>query len=164
VPSSVLRIVRPFDVVAGETTVLTFDFNANRSVIVAGPNLRLIPVVKLLVRKGDERFVPETPEPTVTATTEPTATPTPPPDEFVLQIVEPVEAESFIDVPIMTLTGRTRIDAVITVNDLFVEPDADGVFTAELTLEEGINEIEVVASISTGEELSAVLTVIYIPN
>ncbi|MDA1035534.1 MAG: DUF4382 domain-containing protein [Chloroflexi bacterium] len=33
VPSSVLRIVRPFDVVAGETTVLTFDFDADRSVV-----------------------------------------------------------------------------------------------------------------------------------
>ena len=164
VPSSELKIVRPFEVVEGETTVLTFDFNANRSVVVSGPNLRLIPVVKLLVRKGGEPFVPEAPDPTATATLEPTPTPTPPPDEFVLQIVEPVELESFIDVPTMTLTGRTRIDAVITVDDLFVEPDLDGVFTVELTLEEGENIIEVVASISTGEELSTVLTVIYLPN
>ena len=48
-PSSVLRIVRPFKVVADETTILTFDFDAKRSVVAAGPNLLLRPVVKLLV-------------------------------------------------------------------------------------------------------------------
>ncbi len=103
VPSSVLRIVRPFDVVAGATTVLTFDFDADRSVVSAGTKLLLRPTVELLVRKGEETFVPEptstpaptpTPEPTATPTPSPTPTPTPAPSEFILQVVEPVSAET----------------------------------------------------------------------
>ncbi len=172
VPSSVLRIVRPFDVVAGATTVLTFDFDADRSVVSAGNRLLLRPTVKLLVRKGDETFVPEptstpaptpTPEPTATPTPSPTPTPTPAPSEFILQIVEPVSAETITSSPTITIQGRTRADAAITVNDGFATPDLDGIFTAEVALEIGPNIIEIVASISTGEELSQVLTIVYIP-
>ena len=52
VPSDKLRLVGGFDVVAGETTIVTLDFDAQRSVIfipMRGPQLK--PVVKLLVRK-----------------------------------------------------------------------------------------------------------------
>jgi hypothetical protein len=168
VPSSVLRIVRPFEVIAGQTTVLTFDFDADRSVVAAGDRLVLKPTVKLLVRKGGESFVPEptaTPEPTPTPepTATPSPTPTPAPSEFVLQVVEPVSAETFTSSPTITIQGRTRADAAITVNDQFATPDIDGVFTTEYALEIGPNIIEIVASISTGEQLSQVLTVIYIP-
>ena len=178
VPSSVLRIVRPFDVVAGQTTVLTFDFDADRSVVSAGNRLLLRPTVKLLVRKGDETFVPEptstpdptptptltpTPEPTATPTPSPTPTPTPAPSEFVLQVVEPVSSETITSSPTITIQGRTRADAAITVNDGFATPDLDGIFTVAVALEIGPNIIEIVASISTGEELSQVLTIVYIP-
>jgi hypothetical protein len=181
VPSSVLRIVRPFDVVAGEATILTFDFNADRSVVSAGQKLILKPVVKLLVRKGGEDFVPEpfepdptatpipaatatpTPVPTPTPTATPSPTPTPAPAEFVLQIVEPVSLETITSSETITITGRSRADAAITVNDQFATPDLDGIFTTDVTLALGANIIEVVASISTGEELSQVLTIIYIP-
>ena len=178
VPSSVLRFVRPFDVVVGETTILTFDFDADRSVVTAGRRLILRPTVKLLVRKGNEAFVAEptatpTPEPTATPTptatpsptptATPTPTPTPLPEEFVLHIVEPVEAETLTTNPTLFVSGRTRVDAVVTVNDTFVDPDIDGVFSAEIPLDEGPNIIEVVASIATGEELSTVLVVIYEP-
>lgn len=168
VPSSVLRIVRPFEVIAGQTTVLTFDFDADRSVVAAGDRLVLKPTVKLLVRKGGESFVPEptaTPEPTPTPepTATPSPTPTPAPSEFVLQVVEPVSAETITSSPTITIQGRTRADAAITVNDQFATPDIDGVFTTDYTLEIGANIIEIVASISTGEQLSQVLTVMYIP-
>ena len=178
VPSSVLRIVRPFEVVAGETTVLTFDFDADRSVVAAGNRLILKPVVKLLVRKSEETFVPEptstptpapvptstpVPAPTATPTLVPTPTPTPAPAEFVLQIVEPVSLETISNTDTITITGRSRADAAITVNDQFATPDLDGIFTTEVTLAIGANIIEVVASISTGEELSQVLTIIYFP-
>ena len=128
--------------------------------------------MKLLVRKGDETFVPEptstpaptpTPEPTATPTPSPTPTPTPAPSEFVLQIVEPVSAETITSSPTITIQGRTRADAAITVNDGFATPGLDGIFTAEVALETGPNIIEIVASISTGEELSHVLTIVYIP-
>ena len=55
VPSGTLRIVGGFELVAGETTALTLDFDAAKSVVVAGPrNVLIKPVVKLLVRRGDE--------------------------------------------------------------------------------------------------------------
>ncbi|MCH8849018.1 MAG: hypothetical protein IIC32_08610 [Chloroflexi bacterium] len=108
-----------------------------------------------------------TPAPTATPTPTPaptaTPTPTPAPDEFVLHIVEPVEAETLTTNPTLLVSGRTRVDAVVTVNDTFVDPDIDGRFSAEIPLDEGPNIIEVVASIATGEQLSVVLAVIYEP-
>lgn len=170
VPSSVLRIVRPFDVIAGETTILTFDFNADRSVVSAGQRLLLRPVVKLMVRKGSEPFVPEpfasdSEAPGATPTPGPTATPTPTPapDVFVLHIDQPVEAETISETANVTIVGRTRADAAITVGDTFLTPDIDGIFSIDLTLAEGVNVIEVVASIANGEELSEVLTILYLP-
>ena len=80
-----------------------------------------------------------------------------------LHIVEPVEAETLTTNPILFVSGRTRVDAVVTVNDTFVDPDIDGLFSAEIQLEEGPNRIEVVASIATGEQLWKVLVVIYEP-
>ena len=80
-----------------------------------------------------------------------------------LHIVEPVEAETLTANPTLLVSGRTRVDAVVTVNDTFVDPDIDGIFSAEIPLEEGPNIIEVVVSIATGEELSTVLVVIYEP-
>ena len=175
VPSGELKLVGPLEVIAGETTILTLDFNAERSIVEAGGQRVIFrPTVKLLVRKWSEDFVPEPvatpePEPVATATSEPTATPTPEPtatpapEEFVLHIITPEFDDSFSDTATIVVSGRTRVDAIITVNDAFVEPDADGVFSVEVTLDVGPNTIEVVASISTGEELSSVLSVIYAP-
>ncbi|MCI0844096.1 MAG: DUF4382 domain-containing protein, partial [Chloroflexi bacterium] len=55
VPSGKLRFAGSFELVAGETTVLTLDFDAAKSVVLRGKMDPLIkPVVKLLVRQGDE--------------------------------------------------------------------------------------------------------------
>ena len=110
-----------------------------------------------------------TPEPTATPTATPTLTPvptptsTPAPEEFVLHIVEPVAEETLTTNATLLVSGRTRVDAVVTVNDTFLDPDIDGLFSTEVSLDEGPNIIEVVASIATGEELSTVLVVIYEP-
>ena len=54
VPSDKLKVVRPFDVEAGQTTVLTLDFDADKSVVITGAgNVQFKPTVKLLVRKED---------------------------------------------------------------------------------------------------------------
>jgi len=51
-PSRVLKIVHPFEVVAGETTTLTLDFDAEKSVTVTGnQQVQIKPVIKLLVEK-----------------------------------------------------------------------------------------------------------------
>lgn len=71
VPSGWIKFVRPFEVAGGNTTVLLFDFDAAKSVVVTGSGkVQFKPTIKLVVRKG------EGPGPTgnVTATPEVTAT------------------------------------------------------------------------------------------
>lgn len=53
-PSNELKIVHPFDVIEGETTVLVIDFEADKMVTVTGANKIIVkPVVKLTVRQEE---------------------------------------------------------------------------------------------------------------
>ena len=52
------------------------------------------------------------------------------------------------------------MDAVVTINDTVVEPNIDGEFSLDVTLETGANIIEVVAS---GEQMEILLVAIYLP-
>ena len=55
VPSDTLKVVRGFTIQAGETTIATLDFDAEKSVVVQGTGrYQLKPVIKLLVRKEGE--------------------------------------------------------------------------------------------------------------
>ena len=156
VPGDTLRVVRPFTINDGETTIATLDFDAARSVVTLGTGrYHLRPVIKLLVRKEGEAFQPVV-EPTPTVTPEPT-------DEFFLQIEQPETTESIVAESSITVVGRTRIDAAVSVNDIFAEVDENGRFQVLVQLEEDINIIEVVASVATGEELVEILVVIYSP-
>jgi len=80
VPSGKLRFVGEFDLVAGQTAVLTLDFDAERSIVLRGSQDPLLkPVVKLLVRKGGQPLAAAetvSNEPVATPTTVPGATPT----------------------------------------------------------------------------------------
>ena len=80
-----------------------------------------------------------------------------------LQLVEPTETEVFIDVGSLAVAGRTRVDAMVTINDTIVEPDIDGGFSLDVPLEEGPNIIEVVSSVAGGEQMDLVLVAIYLP-
>ena len=128
VPSDTLKVVRGFTIQAGETTIATLDFDAEKSVVVQGTGrYQLKPVIKLLVRKEGEPFQPEVEAieiatPTATATPPPTATPTvtptptaalEPTGEFFLTIEEPesIECPIFSNLLAMTtylLSGRHR--------------------------------------------------------
>ena len=83
--------------------------------------------------------------------------------DLFLQLVEPAETEVFTDVGSLTVVGRTRVDAVVTINDTMVEPNIDGEFSLDVPLEEGPNIIEVVVSVASGEQMDLVLVVIYLP-
>jgi len=109
-----------------------------------------------------------TPAPTTmtvpaTATLAPSPTPIATEGDLFLQLVEPADTEIFTNEPSLHVVGRTRVDAVITVNDTIVEPDIDGQFLLTIDLEEGPNIIEVVASVASGEQLDLVLVVFYLP-
>ena len=78
-------------------------------------------------------------------------------------MISPSETEVFTDVGSLSVVGRTRVDAVVTINDAIVEPDIDGEFSLDVPLEEGPNIIEVVVSVASGEQLDLVLVAIYLP-
>ena len=56
VPSGKIKLVHPFDVVAGQTTVLVFDFDAAKMVTIAGKSGKILvkPVIKLTSEKANE--------------------------------------------------------------------------------------------------------------
>ena len=118
----------------------------------------IVVLVILLSRggSGDDQVV--APVPTPTPTLDPLDA-----SVFFLEVTSPAQAESLIEAPALTVTGRTRADAVVSVNDQIVSPDADGRFSAVLTLDVGVNVIEVVASLASSEQLEEVLAVIYTP-
>lgn len=97
----------------------------------------------------------------------PTPTPLPTPvateGELFLQLVSPEETEVFTDSNTLSVVGRTRVDAVVTINDTIVEPDIDGEFSLDVPLEEGPNLIEVVASVANGDQMDIVLVALYLP-
>lgn len=67
VPSNELKLVRPFDVVAGETTSILLDFDAEKSVNITGSGEIMVkPVIKLTIRQGKSQEKEGAQEPAVT--------------------------------------------------------------------------------------------------
>ena len=82
---------------------------------------------------------------------------------FFLEITSPEQSEVIVDSDSITVAGKTTVDAMVSVNDAFVEINMEGAFESTVQLEEGVNLIEVVASIASDEQLDQVITVIYAP-
>ena len=61
------------------------------------------------------------------------------------------------------MSGVTSPDAVVSVNGVLVDVDAEGTFTIAISLKGGTNVIEVIASDFRGNQVSAILTIIHIP-
>jgi putative hemolysin len=61
------------------------------------------------------------------------------------------------------VAGTTAPGAVVTVNDEILVAGSDGAFQTTVTLEQGVNLIEVVASDASGNEAYVQLTVTYQP-
>ena len=191
VPSDKIQLVRNFTVEAGELIVLLLDFDGDKSVTLTGAGDFIFkPVLTLTVpveggkptAEAEERTdTPQptetpaptatvgptaTPEPTATATATPEPTPDPLGEELFLEISSPVLDEDGVAVvsePSVSVVGRTRLDAAVTVGVDFVDVDENGRFEATVVLAEGPNLIDVVVSLGTGEELSEVLIVSYEP-
>ncbi len=105
----------------------------------------------------------QTPDVNPSAPATPSPTPVATAGELFLQLVEPAEVELFTEVGSMTVAGRTRVDAMVTINDTIVEPNINGEFSLDMALEEGPNIIELVASVASGEQMDLVLVAIYVP-
>jgi len=68
-----------------------------------------------------------------------------------------------VNAPEVQVSGTASPGAVVTVNDAILVVGADGTFTSSVTLEQGPNLIEVIASNSSGDAQTVDLTVSYQP-
>ena len=83
-----------------------------------------------------------------------------PPQPFFLIITEPEDQSSVVH-PTIPLVGRTTAGTVVTVNGVAVPVDISGVFSTTVALEPGPNLIEVRGTSADGEQLNALVAVIY---
>jgi hypothetical protein len=135
-PSGELKFVRPFEVSEGKTTVLTLDFDAEKSVTITGAvEIIFKPTVKLTI----------TPAPLLS-----------------LEITSPEDGTELTESPV-TVTGIVSdAAAAVTVNGVGAEVAEDGSFSIEIELSEGENTITAVAALD-GLEAEDSITVIYSP-
>lgn len=130
------------------------------------------------------RATPAPGSPTATITTQsptPTRTPRgplPTPTPKTAPVGEPISttgSELFLDVfglgeetivkgTAIVVAGRTRADAVLSINGVIIPLDADGRFEVTVALQPGPNLIEVVASDLNGNEKSRVMLVTALPE
>ena len=72
--------------------------------------------------------------------------------DFFLMLDEPKTIDLVIKTPRIVIKGRTRVDALVTVNDHVLEPDLEGRFEQSVDLAPGLNIIEILASAASGEQ------------
>lgn len=96
--------------------------------------------------------------------TQPTAPPatSAPAGGVLLQVLSPQDG-AVVNTQQITVSGMASSGAVVTVNDDILIAGPDGQFQDVVTLTDGINLIEVIASDTSGNEASAELTVTYEP-
>lgn len=101
-------------------------------------------------------IIPAVP-PTLAVATTPT-----PSALFVITVDSPREGETVRATP-LTVRGQTAPDAVVSANDAVAIADAQGRFSLTVPLDPGPNVLEIIASKTTGEQVFAILTVLYQP-
>jgi len=105
-----------------------------------------------------------TPAPSPALTPAPTPTPTLPAPGLTLTISEPQD-EAVVKENLIRVIGRTAPDAVVSVNGHIIRAiNEGGDFTAVISLAEGPNLVEVIATDYQGNEVNQMLTVIYAPQ
>ena len=112
--------------------------------------------------------IPATPLPQeVILATDPQPTPTlvslpDTPGTFWLQVLSP-EDEAVVNTPQVDVIGSAPAGAVISINDDILLVSDDQQFKTTISLDEGPNLIEIIASDDNGSETSLILTVTYEP-
>ena len=103
---------------------------------------------------------------TPTITPLPVTTPTPAPIALSLTITQPLDGAQ-VSTSSIAVVGTTTPSAVVSVlvNDevTIADVNLNGAFSVTVSLEEGPNFIEVIASDQQGNEKSSTIAVIYIP-
>ena len=88
----------------------------------------------------------------------PAPSPETPPTDFYLAVTQPADS-SIVSVDRVEVKGHTSPGAVVSVNNEIAMADNQGIFTVTLTLEEGPNIIEIIASDEEGNEARTSLAV-----
>lgn len=79
-----------------------------------------------------------------------------------LQVLSPQDGAT-VNTSQITVSGTASPGEVVTVNDNIILVGADGKFQTTISLDEGPNLIEIIASNNAGNETSVELTVTYEP-
>lgn len=95
--------------------------------------------------------------PTLAVATTPT-----PSSLFVITVDSPREGETVRATP-LTVRGQTTPGAVVSANDAVAIADPQGRFALMAPLDPGPNVLEIIASKTSGEQVFAILTVLYQP-
>ena len=82
-------------------------------------------------------------------------------EPFFLTITEPNPLALAVDQPTVRLSGRTASDATVAVNGISIPVDQLGIFSTNITLQPGLNVINVVASNPMGNILEDTLEVTF---
>src|SRR5713226_9001591 len=69
--------------------------------------------------------------------------------------------ETVVDTPQVDVAGQAPANSVITINDIIVVVEASGRFSVSVPLQEGPNELDVIASDPAGDQASSKLVVTY---
>ncbi len=107
-------------------------------------------------------MVPTVPPAIPTVIVLPTAAGAPDTSRLWLQVLSPLD-ESVVNAPQVDVSGSTPAGTVISINNDILIVGADRQFKTAVTLEEGPNLIEIIASDESGNELTVMLTVTYEP-
>jgi len=123
-----------------------------------GPALMVLGVILA----GCSRAAIPTPGPAPTATPAAVHAPAPQgaPATFFLEIATPKD-EIVVREATVEVRGRTAPDAVVSINGQPVEVDGSGNFSGMVSLENGPNSIEVIASDFRGNQQSRVISLVY---
>jgi hypothetical protein len=82
---------------------------------------------------------------------------------LVVTITSPAD-ETVVNIPQVDVAGRAPAETVISIGDSITVVEASGEFSIPVPLEEGPNELEIIASDLEGNQASVTLVVTYEPD
>lgn len=80
-----------------------------------------------------------------------------------IRLVSPQD-EEIVHEPYVDVVGLAPAETVVTLNDEIAVAGTDGMFSARVPLEEGLNEIQCIASNLEGDEVAFSFLVVYEPE
>lgn len=147
--------------ILGAVVVLVVLIAGGSAFVLMSPGLNQNKTSPSPVAPSTQNPVPQPSTPTGPITTQPT-TPSTGTNQIALTVTNPVNNATVVT-PNIQVKGQTVPNADISVNEVDVQANTSGAFTANLTLDEGENPIVVTAVDASGNYSETELTVTYQP-